>query len=150
MKYYLKPAVNDDYEFCYRITKENMYDLFCRHWGGWVDKEFQKGFIVNNIHIIIAEGDRVGYLSVITEYDNIHIDNIQISSNYHNRGIGTQILKNIVCSNTKPTVRLTTFDDNPAKRLYERLGFKIIDNKSGTLTMIKNAQLDDAPEPAST
>ena len=149
MKYYLKPAVNDDYEFCYRITKENMYDLFCRQWGGWVDKEFQKGFIVNNIHIIIAEGDRVGYLSVITEYDNIHIDNIQISSNYHNRGIGTQILKNIVCSNTKPTVRLTTFDDNPAKRLYERLGFKIIDNKSGTLTMIKNAQLDDAPEPAS-
>ena len=93
MMYYLKPAVNDDYEFCYRITKENMYDLFCRQWGGWVDKEFQKGFIVNNIHIIIAEGDRVGYLSVITEYDNIHIDNIQLSSNYHNRGIGTQILK---------------------------------------------------------
>ena len=127
-----------------------MYDLFCRHWGGWVDKEFQRGFIVQNIHIIIAGGDRVGFLSVITEDDNIHIDNIQLSSNVQKNGIGTKILKNIINSNIKSTISLTTFDDNPAKRLYERLGFKIIDNKSGTLKMIVNAQQGDAPEPAST
>lgn len=52
MKYDLRRENQGDYEFCYELTKQNMYDLFCRHWDGWLDSEFRKGFVVDNIQII--------------------------------------------------------------------------------------------------
>ena len=32
--YMTRPANEFDYQYCYKLTQENMYDLFCRYWGG--------------------------------------------------------------------------------------------------------------------
>lgn len=147
MDYELRPATCDDYTYCYRLTKRNMQDLFCKHWGGWVPAEFRKGFVVENIAMVIIAGKRAGYLNIIREAAFIYIDNIQLSPAWQNQGIGTSLLNRLLDAHSGISIRLTTFEDNPAKRLYERMGFVVLENHGMTVKMEKTAQQDSIPEP---
>ena len=91
-----------------------------------MDEEFQKGYIVENIRIILVNGKRAGYFSRKIQSDAVYIDNIQITENLHSKGIGTSILRSFLLEHQDKIIRLATFEDNPAKNLYGRLGFKVI------------------------
>ncbi len=147
MDYELRPATSDDYAYCYRLTKRNMQNLFCKHWGGWVSAEFRKGFVVENIAMVIIAGKRAGYLNIIREPSFIYIDNIQLSPAWQNQGIGTSLLNCLLDTHSGISIRLTTFEDNPAKRLYERMGFVVLARNGMTVKMEKTARQSDIPEP---
>ncbi|MCS3903625.1 ribosomal protein S18 acetylase RimI-like enzyme [Methylohalomonas lacus] len=138
MEYGLRQATEDDYEFCYDLTKQNMYDLFCRHWGGWVDSEFRKGFVIENIQILLVHGQRIGYFCCKVSEDSIYIDNLQIASRYQGRGIGGKILSDFLDRHRDTVIKLTTFVDNPAAKLYERLDFQVVEKNGPTIKMEKN------------
>ena len=137
MDYTLRKATENDYEFCYQLTKQNMYDMFCRHWGGWVESEFRKGFIAGNVQIILTSEEQIGFISHKILEDSVFIDNIQVKSEYQRQGIGTKILKDFLVEYQDAFVRLTTFEDNPAKQLYERLAFKVYEKTGFTIKMEK-------------
>lgn len=137
MKYSIRPACDADYQYCYRLTKRNMHDLFCRHWGGWVPAEFRKGFNPGNVSIVIMNERRVGYLSMKRDDQGIYIENIQLSPFLHGRGMGTEILEQLLKRYDREVIRLTTFSDNPARCLYERLGFIITAREEGILQMAR-------------
>jgi len=137
MDYKLRPATSDDYAYCYRLTKRNMYDLFCEHWGGWIPTEFRKGFVVENISMVIIRGKRAGYLCVSKEPTFIYIDNIQLSPTWQSQGIGTKILNRLLANHSRVSIHLTTFEDNPAKSLYERMGFVVLERNGMTVKMEK-------------
>ncbi len=99
--------------------------------------EFRNGFELNNITMVIIAGRRAGYISVKRTPDSIYIDNIQISPAWQRHGIGSDILNRILDNSDKKSVKLATFDDNPAKRLYERMGFAVVERKGMTLMMEK-------------
>ena len=140
MDYELRPATFDDYTYCYRLTKRNMYDLFCKHWGGWVPAKFRKGFVVGNISLVIIAGKRAGYLNITREPTFIYIDNIQLSPAWQNQGIGTSLLNRLLDAHSRFSIRLTTFENNPAKRLYERMGFVVLERNGMIIKMEKMAQ----------
>ena len=135
MKYALRKATDDDYWYCYKLTKKNMLVLFTEHWGGWVPAEFRKGYKNNQIRIVIQNGKRIGYISTINESDRLYIDNIQISRMARNKGIGSHILKLIIRNTKHEKLSLTTFPNNPAMRLYQRLGFTTDSVSKGTVKM---------------
>lgn len=137
MNFELRPATPDDYTYCYRLTKRNMYDLFCKHWGGWIPTEFRKGFVVENISMVIIADKRAGYLSVMKEPTSIYIDNIQLSPPWQCQGIGTIILNRLLAKHSRVNIRLATFEDNSAKRLYERMGFVVVERNGMTIKMEK-------------
>ncbi|MGD1940235.1 MAG: GNAT family N-acetyltransferase [Leptolyngbyaceae cyanobacterium] len=137
MNYHLRPATDDDYSFCHDLTRQNMDTLVCRHWGGWQDTKFQEDFVAENTVIIIVADQPVGYLSRKFLGQAIYIDNLQIASAHRNRGIGTHFLQSLFDEYSDQTIQLTTFEDNSAKRLYERMGFKIVEKNGFTLTMKK-------------
>lgn len=112
-----------------------MYSYFCRHWGGWNPAEFKKSFITDNIKVIIISGKRAGFLSLKVFSESIYIENIQLSPKIHGKGIGTKILKQVFEDNQSKNIELTTFEDNPVKKLYERLGFEVSDKKGMTIKM---------------
>ena len=112
-----------------------MYDLFCRHWGGWNPSKFRQSFHLENISMIIINGRRVGYLSVKNDDIGIYIDNVQLSPALHGREIGTDVLGELLNRHNQDTISLTTFTDNPVKRLYERLGFRVTKVEGMTLRM---------------
>lgn len=142
MDYELRPAKFDDYTYCYRLTKRNMYELFCRHWGGWTPADFRRGFVIENISMVIIAGKRAGYLNVIKEPAPIYIVNFQLSSTWQNQGIGTKLLNRLLTIYSRDSIQLTTFEDNPAKRLYERMGFIVIEKNGMTVKMEKRPKSD--------
>jgi ribosomal protein S18 acetylase RimI-like enzyme len=133
----IRPATQDDYQYCYRLTKKNMHELFLRHWGGWNPSEFRKSFDVNAVSMVMVNGRRSGYYSIKNTKNGIHIDNIQLSPAIQGRGIGTEILEDLLRKYGNRRISLRTFTDNPAKRLYERFGFKIIERVASTILMEK-------------
>nr|WP_275100322.1 GNAT family N-acetyltransferase [Sedimenticola hydrogenitrophicus] len=114
-----------------------MFNLFCRHWGGCDSAEFRKGFNPENVSIVVMNGRRVGYLSVKLDDQGVYIENIQLSRFLQGRGTGTEILVQLLNRYGNEIIRLTTFSDNPARRLYERLGFIITEREEGTLRMAR-------------
>lgn len=87
--------------------------------------------------MVIIAGKRAGYLSVIKEPTSIYIDNIQLSPARQGQGIGTKLLNRLLATYSKVSIRLTTFEDNPAKRLYERMGFVVVERNGMTVKMEK-------------
>ena len=114
-----------------------MTDLFTRHWGGWVPAKFREGFDVDAVSIVVVGGRRAGYVSTTRGQEGLYIDNIQLSRPLRGRGIGTSILTQLLADHPAERIRLTTFSDNPAKRLYERLGFSVREQEGGTIKMMR-------------
>lgn len=80
-----------------------------------------------NIELIYLENKLIGFYNGREISDNLHeIGNICIKPEYQNKGIGTAILKEILFENKSKEIVLHVFKENPAIKLYERIGFEII------------------------
>jgi ribosomal protein S18 acetylase RimI-like enzyme len=58
----------------------------------------------------------------------VHLVELQVSPEHRNRGIGAFLLEcadEYAASERAPHISLTTASDNPARRLYERSGFRV-------------------------
>jgi len=131
----IRKANRKDYLYCYSLTKKNMIGYFTKYWGGWNPRVFRNEFSYSNTHIIIINKKRYGFYTVKELSDHTYIENIQLSSTYHCKGIGSEVLNKIIHDETKGIIKLTTFVDNPALNLYKRYGFKTITNKNGVVLM---------------
>lgn len=114
-----------------------MLELYSRHWGGWIPAEFRRTFDPENISIVVIHGRRAGFVSVRRNEQGIYIENLQLSPSFHSSGIGTDILRQVLDRHREEVIRLTAFSDNPAKRLYERLGFTVAERDGETLRMVR-------------
>ena len=133
--YRLRPATEADYQFCYGLLKQNMFELFSRHWGGWKPDAFRQDFCPANITIVTIEGRDVGYFSLKETETGLYLENIQLLPSFQGKGVGTIILKRILQDNVSKPIELTTFTDNPAIRLYKRLGFDVTGREGETVRM---------------
>ncbi len=77
IKYITRPATALDYQYCYKLTKENMFELFSRHWGGWVASSFRNDFNVDETTIILCNTWRIGYYSIKENDEEIYLGNLQ-------------------------------------------------------------------------
>jgi ribosomal protein S18 acetylase RimI-like enzyme len=68
---------------------------------------------------------------------------IAILPGYRNQGLGTDLLNRMIAEagNQYPGLSLSVSSVNPAKRLYERLGFEIIEREGTSLTMMKRLKI---------
>ena len=87
--------------------------------------------------VILVDGQPAGRLYVAREDDEIRIVDIALLPEYRNRGIGTRLLRGLqseAAAAGKPlSIHVERF--NPALRLYERLGFRQIEDQGVYLFM---------------
>ena len=79
----------------------------------------------NDYNNIIIDNKNIGSFLLVNKDDGILLDEIFIEEPYRNKGIGTNIIKDILSNNK--IVYLWVYKDNKAVSLYKKLGFKIID-----------------------
>jgi ribosomal protein S18 acetylase RimI-like enzyme len=86
------------------------------------------------IRLFSSENQGYGYVD-----NNCPELSIAVLPNYRNHGLGTGLLERMIAEagRSYSAVSLSVSLDNPAKRLYERLGFEIIERHGTSLTMIK-------------
>lgn len=128
LNFKMTKATEEDFEFCYTIFKENMKDLIEKNWG-WKEDIFKHNFRIPEIRIIEdkSTNKQIGYFQIQYKKDLTYIKEIQIQTEFQNKGIGTQILKIIEKeANEKKLskLQLQVFKDNKAKEMYEKFGFK--------------------------
>ena len=134
IKYNLRVCTKDDIYFIFELKK------LCLKWYidkiyGWDDltqlnktkEEFDK--LYQYMKIIIVDGKDIGITTFIKRDNFYNIGLLMIHPDYQNKKIATNILNNYIRINKNDNKRLVlkTYKYNPARRLYERLGFKIYD-----------------------
>lgn len=131
--YLLRAATMEDYNFIYHVKKVTLKKHIDRIWG-W-DEEYQQNdfrecFNPQNNKVIIYDNENIGVLEISYGGNIIHIVELEILPKYQGKGIGGAIIKDIIknAHSTGKNVKIGCFKINiDAKGLYERLGFKVIE-----------------------
>ncbi|GAA4368448.1 GNAT family N-acetyltransferase [Nocardioides caricicola] len=79
-------------------------------------------------HIIEVDGRPAGRILVEEGAENVHVVDIAVSAAERGRGLGSTVLRTWCdrADETGRTLTLTVAPDNPARRLYERLGLEAV------------------------
>jgi ribosomal protein S18 acetylase RimI-like enzyme len=119
----LRPATPADFEFFYATRKA----CFPIAWDDFVHRtEAEIEFREMELEIVEDDGVAIGYLAVKHEPDHHFLEEIALL--VRNRGIGSQLVRDMMTAAQAAylPLRLSVREENPAaRRLYERLGFRI-------------------------
>lgn len=133
MKYNFRKCSLDDFDFLFELKKQNFKFYVEKIWG-WDDEEQRERLKrdleehLEHKRIIELDGKKIGvYATHLTEIGEFFINEISLLKEYQKQGIGTDILTKQLEENKKNGIktRLQVFKENPAKKLYERLGFTV-------------------------
>lgn len=128
-----RKATDKDFELALQIKSRSIKIYIDKIWG-WDDTvqlEYHRNdFNPATLQIILDnEGHEIGLLDVREDDDLIYIKSILIDHSAQGKGIGTQILTKIIqqSAESNKKIELQVYKINEkARKLYERLGFKII------------------------
>jgi ribosomal protein S18 acetylase RimI-like enzyme len=124
----LRPGAAGDREFLWRLHCETMREYVAATWG-W-DETFQRDrfdahFDPLSLLIIEKDGESIGTISVRRPGDEIFLAAIEITPAQQNRGIAALLINDLLSESDRShlPVKLQVLKVNPARGLYERLGF---------------------------
>ena len=124
----LRPATDGDYDFLWWLKGATMRTYVDAIWG-W-DEAFQRlyfreRFDPARMEIVELAGEAVGHISVERREESIFLGVIEIAPDFQNQGIGAGLIRDLQDEALERGVplKLQVLQGNPARRLYERLGF---------------------------
>ena len=99
----------------------------------WDEQEQREIFAAQwkreEVRIISVDGKDAGWLQVAELPTEIRLQKFFVSPQYQRSGIGSEVLGNLLATwrSTGKKIVLRVLKNNPARRLYERLGFAVKD-----------------------
>jgi ribosomal protein S18 acetylase RimI-like enzyme len=125
----LRSARPEDFAFCRRITHEGMRWIVERLFG-WDEaqqaEKFASQWRLDEARIIMCADEDVGWLQTRPTEDSIFLCQLHLDTPFHGRGIGSRVMQIVIdeARRDSKAVTLEVVKINPARRLYERLGFR--------------------------
>ena len=140
-RYTLRAATGDDFEFLYALHVETIRAAVEATWG-WDDSfqqaHFREHFSARANQIIVADGVDVGALRLEERDGDCFIALLEIAPAYQNRGLGSDVILDVVKTafQRDQAVSLHVLKANlAARRLYERLGFGVTEERAERFVM---------------
>lgn len=138
----LRPTSSGDREFLvavFRTTRED--ELALTNWtelekAAFIDSQFraQDGYYREvypdgRFLVVTLDNEPIGRLYLVRLADELRVIDIALAPAHRGKGIGSSLLANVTAEADAAglPVRLHVEPWNPAKRLYERLGFRTIE-----------------------
>lgn len=135
----LLPALKCDFEYCKRIYFEEMQWIIDQLHLDRAAHEvgFQQQWDPAQVHIIKHDGAKAGWLQTIPGEEALFVAQIFVARPFQRKGIGTEVMKGLIADAARANhpVRLNVVKINPARRLYERLGFRVTHEDDGKVYM---------------
>jgi len=126
-------ATVDDAEFAFRVLEETMRDYVIATWGTWREDQARRETVeqvtAGRTQIVELNGLPIGVQLVDRPGTHIQLLQLYIAKAFQRRGFGTQLLTRLFTEARKSNlpIRLRVLGVNPAKSLYERLGFVVVE-----------------------
>lgn len=122
--------------FLWDLHVATMRDYVEKTWGweeGFQKDHFDQTFSTEHLRILTCGNHDIGVLETRLHPDHLFLGRISILPSHQGRGIGTGILHGIMREATERClhIRLQVLKVNPARRLYERMGF-LTDRETAT------------------
>lgn len=113
-------ALEPLYEKCMRAYSEAFYP--------WDPFSFRRTFKEDEVEVLEYKGRIVGLLKTMVYEDHLYLAEIQLDTVVRNRGLGTLLVRRTLDRGASLglPVLLRVLRNNPARGLYERLGFRVI------------------------
>jgi ribosomal protein S18 acetylase RimI-like enzyme len=139
-----RPTTPDDEPFLYRVyASTRMDELAPLQWSEAQITEFltmqfraqhtyyHEHFSQASFQIILLDGQPIGRLYQELRANDLHIIDIALLPEYRNQGIGTRLLRDIINEGEKGGYPVSIYVElnNPALRLYHRLGFRQVQSQ---------------------
>lgn len=125
-----RPATIADRDFLWTLRRdafrEGAEPLF-----GWNDEqrrvEADAEFGAIPVEILERDGRPVGYICVLHREDHDFLEEIALAANTRNCGLGRKLVGEVMkrAGARGVPLRLSVLVNNPARRLYDRLGFRV-------------------------
>jgi GNAT superfamily N-acetyltransferase len=111
-----------DFAYCRRLYFGKREDVTADQ-----ESSFRERWEVSEVRIITCGGTDVGWLQSRIHDDSLFLVQLFLEPDCQGKGIGTEILNRLMgdASQSGMPMTLGVVKTNPARRLYERLGFKI-------------------------
>ncbi len=126
----LVKAKEQDKNFLLRLRKLTMVEHLEKSGIYLSDEEHLSriDFHYDSAYVILNSTEKVGLLKCIETEKTIEILQIQVLPKYQGQGIAKCLIKNLTikAETSHKSLTLKVLKENPAKYLYERIGFNII------------------------
>lgn len=139
--YELRPEKERDYDFAFDLFCQVNEDQRKKFWQGQDDAfeaHFRKHYFLPEITQIIMYDDiDIGILQLVKIVEQMYIQELMILPEYQRRGIGTRVIKDVMhmAFEQELSVGVSIKKINPAKHLFDRLGFIMVDETRTHYTM---------------
>jgi ribosomal protein S18 acetylase RimI-like enzyme len=131
--YQLRSVEADDSGLLYDLHRATMRTYVEDVYGPWnedVQRVFHAAWMDHqrDTQAIEVDGRLVGVVDVEWREDELYLARIEVSPELQNLGLGAAIIQGLIDSGALRACALSldVFDVNPARHLYERLGFREI------------------------
>jgi ribosomal protein S18 acetylase RimI-like enzyme len=131
MAHSLRPATAADREWLWLTKTRCLRGYVEQTYGAW-DEDIQRArfdatFEAEEIQVISLAGRDAGFIAAKHGPAEVQLFNLMIAPEFQNRGLGTAVLRELLAgARARHTpVRLQVMKVNPARGLYERLGFTV-------------------------
>lgn len=129
--YTFRPVTDADYEWLLRLGERTMRAYAEQTYGPWdealVRRLFAERWRPAHSRIVVVDGQDVGRLELLPTERGVEVGSIAVVPEYQGRGLGTALLAEVLrdARRDRRVVTLRVLKVNPARRLYERLGFVV-------------------------
>jgi len=123
-----------DFDYLYNLCESTMGEYTLAVWGVWdvqaTTTFLQSALVANEFCSVLNQGQRVGAISVLEQAHHHQLDQLYIEPERQNAGIGSAVVRRVLdqARSVGKPVKLRVLAPNPAKQLYERLGFSVTES----------------------
>ena len=135
----LRPALEADLAFCEALNRSNMASYLSARGIPWDSQRYLTSWTRFENFVISTNGVSVGTLRLLEVDGALEIRDLQVLPSHHGQAIGTWAINQAKTQATDrgiAALRLRVFPDNPAQRLYSRLGFQVVATDNGVVHMM--------------
>lgn len=128
MTFHLRLAAPEDLGFARDLTCQNMLRYYIHHDLLWQDEAFDVAWSGRQNWLIVRGELALGFLSISRDLRALYIRELQIAEAFQGQGAGSWAIDQVIdmaIKERRRALRLTVFENNPARNLYERKGLQV-------------------------
>jgi GNAT superfamily N-acetyltransferase len=129
MQITLRRARSQDFDFCAALYSAGMESIIRELNLDRVAQSavFRQLWEFTQVRIIVVDGADIGWLQSAPRGDSLFLGQLFVDAAFQRRGIGTEVIHRLIneATRARQAVTLGVVKINPARQLYERLGFRV-------------------------